>query len=680
MLTALKSFGNKIYSYMQKPKNIFTIGCFIGAIIFVCIYGIKILNFAYTDWLICNNGGDTFQHYIGFSFFRNEPWHFPIGIFDTYSYPDGNSIVYTDSIPIFALFFKLINFILPENFQYFGLWGIMSFALMGGLSSLIMRKYTDKAISIIIASIFFALSTNVIWRMYGHSALAGQWVLLLSILAWCHRDRLKKTSQKLLVWTFICCLSVLIHPYFLLMNIVMMMSYLIYDYIENKCLLKSLLVLIGVLAITLTVFWCIGGFYVHSYSAGGLGIYSMNLNALINPQSWSYFLKDLNTVGTGQYEGFQYLGLGILFLIPMVIYIYMNKKIEFKKLKLSLIIPVAFFIFSLTFLSVSPKVTLNGRILFDYSGINIAEKVWGIFRATGRLFWPVFYAIQFFIFISLIKNANRQKISAIILCFCVFFQIADLSKILISKSNTFNQQVIYTSPLQSGFWDQIKNDIEHIELLSENIQYEPFAVFASENNLTLNYGYFARNNETMLERMKKEMDEIYIQGTKAIKTIYILPRYTILNSEYYQEIEVDGYSIVLSSDMIQKAEEYLGDSYKPLNGFYVDLNDPHYINCELLNGSRIMKPEGISFGPYAHLSEGEYLITVEGENLSSIEFDYCMNTGEDVLDNMENIIISNNEIKYTIKLDKHVDDMEIRFYNHTDKDITLNSVNVTKIK
>ena len=43
----------------------------------------------------------------------------------------GNSIVYSDSIPLFALIFKLINFALPEKFQYFSLWFMVCFFLQG---------------------------------------------------------------------------------------------------------------------------------------------------------------------------------------------------------------------------------------------------------------------------------------------------------------------------------------------------------------------------------------------------------------------------------------------------------------------------------------------------------------------------------------------------------------------
>ena len=38
--------------------------------------------------------------------YRNSDWHFPIGMIDSLVYPNQTSVIYTDSIPLFAIFFK----------------------------------------------------------------------------------------------------------------------------------------------------------------------------------------------------------------------------------------------------------------------------------------------------------------------------------------------------------------------------------------------------------------------------------------------------------------------------------------------------------------------------------------------------------------------------------------------
>ena len=68
------------------------------------------------EWLFL---GDLPQAQLGWEFFRDDYWRFPFGSNPNYGIYFGGSIVFSDSIPIFAILFKLINFLLPENFQYF---------------------------------------------------------------------------------------------------------------------------------------------------------------------------------------------------------------------------------------------------------------------------------------------------------------------------------------------------------------------------------------------------------------------------------------------------------------------------------------------------------------------------------------------------------------------------------
>ena len=65
--------------------NYFAIGAVIGAVLFVCIYGFRVLDFTYDEWLL--TGKDLQQHYVGWKFFRNAPWTFPIGCHNGLTHP-----------------------------------------------------------------------------------------------------------------------------------------------------------------------------------------------------------------------------------------------------------------------------------------------------------------------------------------------------------------------------------------------------------------------------------------------------------------------------------------------------------------------------------------------------------------------------------------------------------------
>ena len=111
----------------MKKKNehiIYIIAALLGAVAFVVIYGIYVLNPFYTDWLI--TGGDLSQHYLGWEYFRRSEWLFPIGLTNQVAYPAETSVIYTDSIPLFAVIFKLFTRGISGRFQYFGLWACVA--------------------------------------------------------------------------------------------------------------------------------------------------------------------------------------------------------------------------------------------------------------------------------------------------------------------------------------------------------------------------------------------------------------------------------------------------------------------------------------------------------------------------------------------------------------------------
>ena len=84
-------------------------------------------NFYFTNikWLF--TGNDISGHQTGWHFFKEDTWRFPLGSNPNYGDKIGNSIIYSDSIPLLAFIFKLFNFLIPEKFQYFSFWFLLCF-------------------------------------------------------------------------------------------------------------------------------------------------------------------------------------------------------------------------------------------------------------------------------------------------------------------------------------------------------------------------------------------------------------------------------------------------------------------------------------------------------------------------------------------------------------------------
>ena len=223
----------KSSSFHKDRLILFLTGCALGAVCFLWVYGYKIINPLYDAWLF-NTDIDLSQHYIGFCHYRMSDWHFPIGMIDTLSYPTSMSVIYTDSIPLFALLFKLFRGVLPVHFQYFGIFGLLSFMLMGGLSSLLIHSlipgieslYDEKSdgrlplvnrnlpyVLSLIASVVYILSFTVLQRMFYHTALGAQWILILALYIWVNRKSYGR-SVTLIAYSLMGLLCVGIHTYY----------------------------------------------------------------------------------------------------------------------------------------------------------------------------------------------------------------------------------------------------------------------------------------------------------------------------------------------------------------------------------------------------------------------------------------------------------------------------------
>jgi len=100
---------------------------FLGILCFAIVCGFNATNPLNEEWLF--GGGDATQHYLGWLFFRNSPWAWPPGLNPMYGIGLNNSIVFTDSIPLLAIPFKALSPILPNTFQYLGMWAFLCFIL-----------------------------------------------------------------------------------------------------------------------------------------------------------------------------------------------------------------------------------------------------------------------------------------------------------------------------------------------------------------------------------------------------------------------------------------------------------------------------------------------------------------------------------------------------------------------
>lgn len=559
---------------LTKPTiTVVLVGLILGILSFLFIYGAKTLNPTYTGWLL--NYGDTTTHFLGWSFFRHDPWSFPLGRIISYGYPFGTTITYTDSIPLFALFFKLIGPILPQTWQYFGLWELLSFALQGIFAALILRLYTKNIFLITISTLFFVFSPAMIFRAFGHSALSGHFIILAALYLLLLAFK-KKININLVYWIIIALLSVLIHPYLTLMVTIIYLGYEINDYIKNKKIIHNLIRVGVAVSLLVLVSFMLGLFSSGaSLDSSGLGYYGLNLDAPINPMGWSkYFLKDLPLADKNQYEGFSYLGLGMIILLIGALTVYAKELISGDKIgkdkidraNLGKKISLIFIVVLILILSSSNRITLFGHVLLNIPLPNFIVKLWSVFRATGRLFWPVFYLIYLFVFIQLFRFFKNKKLKyglAILLALIFVFQTIDMGHILAEKRRYFAHEQTYVSPLESSFWQDAARAYQHLIILPPYSDYN-FANFAMANKMTINSAELARGPYEKMAQYADEKIKLLELGNLDDNEIYIVKDQGLVDKDNLKLKEginlllVDGYLVICKKNQ-QIKESYSGN-------------------------------------------------------------------------------------------------------------------------
>lgn len=490
---------DSLFIRIKKESPLVIISLLVGVFVFVALYGVDVLSFTNVDWLL--NRGDLSQHYIGWKFYRNSVWIFPFGLMDNIAYPYKTSIIFTDSIPLFAVFFKILSPILPEHFQYFGLWGVISYAFQSLMGAYIIRRFTNSRLACVLGGLFFTLTPFMIYRMFGHTALASHWIILASILILLYYDYNKKHKEiVLIVWFCIGFITAGIHLYLFPVCWIVSFGYMIYQFVDSRDKLSFLNPVCFLAGVLLNIFF-LGGFSTTAAINGGtLGECGLNLISLINPQGTSILLKDQPMYQMAwPNETYVYLGVGMLcFMLLTVPYIFRcffdgRLHILLKGRKKE-IITYSTIVIIMLFVSMGPVSAFRETLLYKIPVDGLVKTMWGVFQATARLSWIIVYLMITFAFYLNLKQWTT-KITISLLIVCISLQAMDLSVFFKRIHVSFAGTQSYETQLASPDWTDIPNQIEHVYLSKSLIDNYDIADWASDNKLTLNNFYFARRIE-----------------------------------------------------------------------------------------------------------------------------------------------------------------------------------------
>jgi len=504
---------------------------FIGIACFGVVCGFNVLNPWNEQWLF--GGGDATQHYLGWLFFRNSPWAWPLGLNLDYGLGLNNSIVFTDSIPLLAIPLKALSTTLPNTFQYFGLWTLLCFVLQAWFSWKLLNLITRDLWICSICTALFVFSVPML-SLFPENPALGSLFLILAALYLSLKNTIKYLAWS---WFWLLLLASLIHFYiFVLVGAIWIASLLdgilIGKFISFPQALKAALFCIpSVLLAT----YLAGYFTISSIGAFGYGMFKINLLGLFNPAGWSTFVKAIYIKPHWWSEEPIYLGLGGLLLLLAALS-KGRKSLTLIKTTFGKHLFLAITVIALAFFSVSNNIAI-GPIEFTFPISEKIAAIASILRNSGRMFIPAFYALLLLACYLVIKQFSRKS-ALLILTICLALQVTDLSIgwLDVRQRMTSKGPFPYSKlPLENPFWESAAKQYKNIIVIPSRFNLQPdfmsrflsnewrvFGRFSSMNHLGTNAVYLARYDEPKSLELNREYLNKLNTGKLVTENLYIV--------------------------------------------------------------------------------------------------------------------------------------------------------------
>ena len=536
-------------------------------ILFWLFYSLSILDPTNVAWL----GQDPSQAFLGWTAFRFSDWQWPLGMSRLVAYPEGMPLIATDSNPLVSIPLKLFSPLLPNPFQFEGWWLLISVFLSYQITFRLLLDLSGRFLGSVLGGALIAIAPILPFRWL-HNSLSSQWLILAALSVFL---RPRSDGATVAKYAGLHALAIAIHPYFIPMLLPiagMDLSRRSADRLgEGKGWLYSLAPLVlgsAVIAVTGLIAAWVTGMLVLTNLGGDPGIFTMDPLAWFNPMGTSSFLPSWK-IGWGQYEGYQYLGLGgLLLVLAGVVILAVWRGRNARPLgHAALWLAPAFVVWYA--MAVSPTVTAFGHVVLSLNTDNLSPvaRVLSIFRSSGRFGWPITY----FVLLSgvLIALTVDRRASLPVLAAAILVQVMDLAPLARSVRAA-------TAPWGRGLtlstdqWYAIANTAKWIYVgpnvvadFEENEILLKLGGVAFPNKIPMNRFYYAQGMSTAAESSANAaQDETVIAGENLDPGVLylvsndILDAWTRKGAPALSRLAIfDGHLIVPPADVREKLSE-----------------------------------------------------------------------------------------------------------------------------
>lgn len=434
---------------------------------------------------------DITQYMAGFNLYFSAPWQYPLLAFDSLNYPDGTRATFVDIIPLYALLLKLLIPASWAPFNPFGVWVGICFVLQAVGAWWVARELRANAWAFMLGLAALMLMTPALLSRVGHISLMSHWIVVFAIALYLRGWRRK--AMPMAGWTLLLVSAFYINIYLFVMAagiyaaaaVSVMQFRSVRHWLHATVPLWALLI-----SLLLTLMPLPSGGVTREW---GFGYYSMNV---LSPFIGGRIVTLTAQVGAGQYEGFNYLGLGLIIALVLVCSNSTTRAHAQEALRRHWALASLLLLYSVYALSNQIYIGSTQVATVSYPGFTKA--ITSQFRVSGRFFWPVAYVLMIGALWLLLKRHGKRQFLYVAAALTVV-QLADLTSVYANLQATLTRQP--AQHLQRAAWDAtIPAQVQTLYFYPKfkcgqtpaHDSLLPVMHYASLRGLNLNTGYISR--------------------------------------------------------------------------------------------------------------------------------------------------------------------------------------------
>jgi hypothetical protein len=339
--------------------------------------------------LVGHSWADISTALSGYNYFVRDSWTLPLFQTSSLGAPDAVNIIFTDSIPILAIFGRLLYRATGLVVNPFGAWAAFCIAASALSMTALVATLGQRGIAAAIAATIAGLCMPALLQRWGHMSLMAQWEIVLGLIIYFRLRSGPPTIGLATASLLLAALALWTHSYIFVMVVGILAATLAQAVIDRRLPILQSISTAALFAIVLSGLVFVSGHVSSkgSLAAEGFGIFSMNLMSPFTPQLSGLFpaMRQLIVDGTGgQYEGLSYFGAGILFLGFLALLRRRPAALPEWRAHACLIAVLAAF----TAFAVSNQIYVG---IWHVVTIPLPDPVLtlaSMFRSSGRFFWP----------------------------------------------------------------------------------------------------------------------------------------------------------------------------------------------------------------------------------------------------------------------------------------------------